>query len=133
MHGQILGIKNKEAGGLIAMIKEGLPVTTFENLSKQMGVPEYRLVSTVNIDQRTLSRRKKEGRFKPDESERVVRVARLYERAVEVLGDPEAAQDWFQSPVKGLGNKTPLDYADTEPGAQEVEYLLSRIEDGVYS
>jgi putative toxin-antitoxin system antitoxin component (TIGR02293 family) len=132
MHSQIIGIKNKETGGLIAMIKEGLPVAAFENLSKQMGVPEYRLVLTVNIDQRTLTRRKKEGRFKPDESERVLRVARLYERAVEVLGDSEAAQDWFKSPVKGLGNKTPLDYADTEPGALEVEYLLSRIEDGVY-
>jgi len=34
-------------------------------------------------------------------------------------------------PVKGLGGKTPLEFADTETGAREVENMLGRIEDGV--
>ena len=37
------------------------------------------------------------------------------------------------SPQVGLGGAVPLDYAETELGAREVEDLLSRIEYGVYS
>ncbi|MBW1797126.1 MAG: DUF2384 domain-containing protein, partial [Deltaproteobacteria bacterium] len=36
-------------------------------------------------------------------------------------------------PARALGGKTPLEYADTEPGAQEVDELLGRIEHGVFS
>jgi uncharacterized protein (DUF2384 family) len=33
----------------------------------------------------------------------VLRIARRFEKAVEVLGSEQSAQQWFQSPVKGLG------------------------------
>jgi uncharacterized protein (DUF2384 family) len=39
----------------------------------------------------------------------------------------------FEKIQKGLGGKTPLEYADTEPGAREVEDLLGRLEHGVFS
>jgi putative toxin-antitoxin system antitoxin component (TIGR02293 family) len=131
MYGQSIGLKKREISEIIASIKEGLPATALDRLSREIGVPENKLATTVNIAQRTLTRRKKEGRFNTAESERVLRIARLYERAIEVLGDVKATQAWFTSPVKGLGYKTPLDFADTEPGAKEVEDLLGRIEDGV--
>jgi putative toxin-antitoxin system antitoxin component (TIGR02293 family) len=130
MHAQREKITSLTA--LIQEIKTGLPVRAFEDLSRQIGVPQSRLTKIVNIEPRTLTRRKIEGRFKPTESERVLRLVQLYKRAVEVLGDPETAKTWFSSPVKGLGYKTPLDFADTEPGAHEVENLLGRIEDGVF-
>ena len=132
MYGQTIGIRSKDLDGLITHLKRGLPVNCLSKLSHQMGVPENRLATIVNIAQRTLTRRKKEGRFKPDESERVLRIARLFERAIDVMGTPELAQQWFRSPVKGLRGKTPLEFADTEPGAQEVESMLDRIEDGVF-
>jgi len=82
---------------------------------------------------RTLARRKKEGRFHSDESERVLRIASLFDRALQVLHSQDRVQLWFKSPQKGLGGKTPLEYADTEPGAREVEDLLGRLEHGVFS
>jgi putative toxin-antitoxin system antitoxin component (TIGR02293 family) len=132
MYGQTIGVHSKDLGDLIFQLKEGFPVAALSRLSKQLGVPESRLADTISIAQRTLTRRKKEGRFKTDESERVLRIARLFERAIEVLGSAQAARQWFQTPVKGLNNKTPLEFADTEPGAQEVEAMLDRIEDGVF-
>ena len=132
MYGQTIGLSTKDLDGLIVQLKRGLPVNSLSRLSQQLGVPENKLALTVNIAQRTLTRRKKEGRFKPDESERVLRIARLFERAISVMGTPELAQQWFQAPVKGLRGKTPLEFADTEPGAQEVESMLDRIEDGVF-
>ncbi|MGV3772845.1 MAG: antitoxin Xre/MbcA/ParS toxin-binding domain-containing protein, partial [Verrucomicrobiales bacterium] len=68
-----------------------------------------------------------------EESDRVVRFARLFGLAVQVMESTEAARAWLNSPQYGLGGATPLDYAETEWGAREVEELLGRIEYGVYS
>jgi len=131
MYGQTIGVNPESLNDLIVQLKKGLPVQSLTKLSAQLGVSEIRLAKTVSIAQRTLTRRKKEGRFKTGESERVLRIARIFERAIQVLGGENEARRWFHSPVKGLGNKTPLEFADTEPGAQEVEAMLDRIEDGV--
>ena len=62
-----------------------------------------------------------------------MRISNLYDRAIEVLGDQERAEAWLKKPNKALGMKTPLQYADTELGAREVENLLGRLEYGVFS
>ena len=54
-------------------------------------------------------------------------------KALEVFESEEPARSWLNSPQVGLGGAVPLDYAETELGAREVEDLLSRIEYGVYS
>ncbi len=133
MVGSSIGIKSKDTADLINKVRLGLPVSVFDRLKEKLGVPEKSLAQTVNIANRTLTRRKKEGRLKTDESERVLRIARLYERALDVFEEAELARQWFKMPAKALGGKIPLEYADTEPGAQEVEDLLGRIEYGVFS
>jgi putative toxin-antitoxin system antitoxin component (TIGR02293 family) len=62
-----------------------------------------------------------------------VRYARLFNRASEVLGGHEAAAKWLRAPALAFNRESPLDYADTEIGAREVEALLGRIEYGVFS
>ena len=98
-----------------------------------MGISEQALASVTKIAVQTLTLRKKEGRLHIDESERLLRIGMLYDRAVEVLGGQEVARQWFVTPLTALGCVSPLDYADTEPGAREVEDLLGRIEYGVFS
>ena len=132
MYGESIGIETGNLKGLIAQLKGGLPVSSLSRLSKLLDVPEKTLALTVNIPQRTLTRRKKEGRLKSDESERVFRLAGLFERAVTVFSDEEVARQWFHQPVKGFDGRTPLEFADTEPGAREVEDMLGRIEEGVF-
>jgi putative toxin-antitoxin system antitoxin component (TIGR02293 family) len=102
----------------------------YQWLKESLEVSDQRLSSVVRISQRTVKRRLGEGRFHPDESERLVRVARLTERAKEVFEDLEGAREWLKSPQFALGGEIPLQYADTEPGAQIVEDLLGRIEHG---
>jgi putative toxin-antitoxin system antitoxin component (TIGR02293 family) len=53
--------------------------------------------------------------------------------AVSALESLEAARAWLGSPQVGLGGAVPLEYAETEVGAREVEDLLGRIEFGVYA
>ena len=91
------------------------------------------LASRLGISKATLHRRKTRGWLGPSESERVVRFARLMRKAAKVFGGSDEARQWLNSPQFGLGGAVPLDYAETEIGAREVENLLGRIEYGVYS
>jgi putative toxin-antitoxin system antitoxin component (TIGR02293 family) len=128
-----MNLISTERTKLIQNIKKGLPISAFEKIQKELDVSADTLASTVNIASRTLARRKKEGRFQPDESERVLRIASLIDRALQVFHNQNRVKIWFRSPQKALGSKTPLEYADTEPGAREVEDLLGRLEHGVFS
>jgi putative toxin-antitoxin system antitoxin component (TIGR02293 family) len=68
-----------------------------------------------------------------EESDRVVRFARILRKSLEVLESDENARQWLNARQYGLGGATPLEFARTECGAREVEDLLTRIEHGVYS
>lgn len=116
----------------IRRVKQGLPYGEFEELRVRLGVPASRLAAVIGVSERTLARRKKEGRFKPDESDRLLRIIRLYQRAVEVLGEDPAAE-WLTTPKRFLGGKTPLEFADTEIGAHEIDQALGRLEHGVFA
>ncbi len=132
MHVQSIGIKSKNIDDMIQKVKKGLPVKSFEKLGKKLGVSDNLLSQIVNIPRRTLTRRKQQGRLNAEESEKVLRIARLYDKALDVFEDEKSAETWLKEPARGLGGDIPLEYAKTELGAREVERLLSRIEHGVF-
>ncbi len=121
------------SGKLIEIIRRGLPVQELDALQSVLDVPMEKLAPMLGISKATLHRRKTQGRLGPDESDRVIRFARLMAKATEVLESEDAARRWLTSPQFGLGGSVPLDYALTEVGAREVEDLLGRIDLGVYS
>jgi putative toxin-antitoxin system antitoxin component (TIGR02293 family) len=114
----------------IAAIKAGLPYQVFEDLAHELGVPGNVLARTISVPARTLQRRKQEGSFRADESDRLFRILRLSERAGEVLGASGAP--WLREPKRFLGGRAPLDFADTEAGAWEIMQALGRLEHGVF-
>jgi putative toxin-antitoxin system antitoxin component (TIGR02293 family) len=118
---------------LVEVLRAGLPVQELNDLQAMLEVPMEKLGPMLGISKATLHRRKAEGRLDQAESDRVVRFARLMGRAVEVLESEDNARQWLTSPQFGLGGAVPLEYAETEVGAREVEDLLGRIEYGVYS
>jgi putative toxin-antitoxin system antitoxin component (TIGR02293 family) len=118
---------------LIEVLRVGLPVQELKDLQASLAVPMEKLVPMLGISKATLHRRKADGRLGPAESDRVVRFARLMGKAVEVMESDENARRWLTSAQVGLGGAVPLEYAETEVGAREVEDLLGRIEFGVYS
>lgn len=118
---------------LIEVLRAGLPVQELHDLQTSLDVPMDKLFPMLGISKATLHRRKAEGRLDQAESDRVVRYAKLMGKAVGVLESEENARQWLTSPQFGLGGAVPLEYAETEVGAREVEDLLGRIEHGVYS
>ena len=118
---------------LVKALRLGLPVAELHDLQTRLDVPMERLAPMLGISKATLHRRKESGKLDVSESDRVVRFARLLGRAIETMEDDDAARQWLRSPQVGLGGEIPLDFAETEVGAREVENLLGRIDHGVYS
>lgn len=133
MYGVSIGLQPQSSAKLIAKIKKGLSVRAFERLCKNLEMSEKALASYLNIAISTLARRKKSGRMTFEESERIYRIARLFDRAVEVFGDKQMARKWLKEPAWALGDVPPLEYAETELGAQEVDDLLGRIDHGIFT
>jgi putative toxin-antitoxin system antitoxin component (TIGR02293 family) len=115
-------------------VEEGLPVVEVVQFGRQAGFSTHELARLIRIPPRTYARRvASKARLKIPEGERAVRIMRLFERAKQVFGTDENTRRWFDSRILALGRKTPLEYAQTEPGAREVENIIGRIEHGVFS
>ncbi|MCD4699503.1 MAG: DUF2384 domain-containing protein [Phycisphaerae bacterium] len=129
-----IGVRAGDTLALIKKIQAGFSYQAFEALQCELDVSSRELAEVVQIPPRTLTRRKASGRLQPDESERVLRVSRLYDRAFGLFeGDTEAARRWLSTHRKALGGCTPLEFMRSEIGAREVENLIGRLEHGIYS
>ena len=122
------------AGEAAARVKAGWPVTEFDALRELLGMTAESLAAKIGISIATLSRRRQTGRsLDAGHSDRLLRFARLLKLATELHdGDEPAARDWLVKPARALDGETPLDHAETEAGAREVETLIGRLEYGVY-
>ena len=125
--------KAKHPTELIRRIQKGLRFSELQTLQNSLDLPFEQLAAKLCISRSTLHRRKAAGRLSPDESDKVMRLSRLLDHAAKVFGDVEKARAWLKFPQVGLGGAVPLDYAQTEVGAREVDDLLGRIDYGVYS
>jgi putative toxin-antitoxin system antitoxin component (TIGR02293 family) len=131
---ELLGIKAASLPALLREVEKGLPYRAYERFAEALGAPADDLLRLVGIPRRTLVRRKAEGRFSSEESDRLLRAARVFARAIDLFeGDREAALEWLSEPQTALGGAVPLDFARSEVGAREVESLALRLEHGVYS
>lgn len=126
----VFGLNPASAEEGILQFKHGLPVAGWTALVETLGVAEKALAEAVQIPPSTLARRKKAGRFTPEESERLLRVARLVALARHVFQSEAGLARWFNKPNRALGGASPLEYASTPIGAEEVERVLERILDG---
>jgi len=114
--------------------REGLPVMTLPALADELNVERKVLAKVVGISDRTLSRRLANGlRLSAEESDRTVRLARVFALAKDTLGSSEKASRWLQKANLALAGQVPLHLLDTDSGVREVETILNRIEYGLYS
>jgi putative toxin-antitoxin system antitoxin component (TIGR02293 family) len=128
----LLGLRTYEPLRLYAAVRKGLAYSALLRLQRNTDLPAAVLAGLVEIPPRTLARRKLEGRFDPDESDRLVRVARVFGRALELFeGDAAGAREWLFRAQGALGGLVPLELAKTDVGAHEVEQLIGRLEHGI--
>lgn len=131
---KVLGRAIRKPGDLAHLVRKGLPAGSVTALAERLHVGNSVLSRKLGIPQRTLTRRLSQtSLLTPAESDRTVRMARVYANAVEMIGDEQKAIEWLSTPNRALGGERPLDQLDTDTGARMVEDILGRIAYGVYS
>lgn len=114
-------------------IEQGLPVSALEEFSTQSGIALKDLLEVV-IPPRTLKHRRQKGEpLSLDESDRLARVARLYDLAVRVFGSQEKARKWLSRPKHRFDERTPLSLMRTGAGGRAVEDMLVQIDEGYFA
>jgi putative toxin-antitoxin system antitoxin component (TIGR02293 family) len=114
-------------------IERGLPLSTLEEFSAYSGIAVKDLLEVV-IPARTLKhRRQRQEALNLDESDRLARVARMYELAVKVYGDRDDGRKWLCGEKSRFDGKTALEMLWTETGERAVEEFLYQIDEGVFA
>jgi len=133
-YAKLIGVKVKNPVELVKHVEKGLAFTAVEALQQRMDLATKEMARLLDIKFRTFLRRKEAGRLQPAESDRVLRASRLFARAQDLFdGDQEAARGWLMKPQRALGGAIPLEIAKTEVGAREVERIIGRLEQGVFT
>lgn len=115
---------------LMTLVERRLPVRTLTSLTKH-GVGEQEIYDLV-LSRRTLTqRRAKHQRLTREESDKVVRLARVAALAEQIFGDEAKAARWLRQPKRRFDSSTPFDLLATEAGARLVEEMLYQINDGM--
>jgi putative toxin-antitoxin system antitoxin component (TIGR02293 family) len=115
---------------LVRLVRRGLPVGAVQFVLDSGRLTPAELDQVV-LPRKTLANRRKLGTLTPEQSDRLVRVARLLATAEEAFGNQNKAGIWLRRPTTVFGGERPLDLLDTDEGAREVEMLLGRISHGI--
>ena len=128
----LVGLRAEDPIGIFKAVQKGLRFAAVETFQRSSGLSTAELAEAVVIPLRTLARRKDQGRLEPEESDRLLRVARVFGKALDLFeGDAAQARGWLSIPQRALGGERPLVLAQTDLGAREVEALADRLEHGV--
>lgn len=117
----------------ILLVRQGLPSASVDELVRRTKITKAELANALAIPERTLTRRKHENVLSPEESAKLLRLARVVERAAAVFESTDNALSWLQSSNASLNGVTPLSLLDTDIGADSVLDTLGRIEHGVFA
>jgi putative toxin-antitoxin system antitoxin component (TIGR02293 family) len=107
-------------------VRDGLPVSALDRLIAN-GLVTEREVEAHFIPRRTLHARRQKGTLSREQSDLVVRLARIQAMADEIIGDRQKVHRWLRKPNGALGSQVPLTLLDTEEGGRVVEAVLGRI------
>jgi putative toxin-antitoxin system antitoxin component (TIGR02293 family) len=114
-------------------VERGLPISTLEEFSAYSGIALKDLLEVV-IPARTLKhRRQRQEPLNRDESDRLARVAKIYELAVKVYGDRQDGRKWLTGQKRRFDGKTALSLLRTEAGEQAVRDFLIQIDEGMFA
>jgi putative toxin-antitoxin system antitoxin component (TIGR02293 family) len=111
-------------------VRDGLPVSALDRLIAD-GVVSEQEMEVHFIPRRTIYARRQKGTLSREQSDLVVRLARIQAMADEVFGDRQKVHRWLRKPNGALGSQVPLALLDTEEGGRVVEAVLGRIAHGI--
>jgi putative toxin-antitoxin system antitoxin component (TIGR02293 family) len=125
----VLGREVASEADLAKIVAVRIPLRAVASVQK--GGFSDREIEQFVIPART--RRHRQERQEPltvEESDRLVRLARIQALAEDVFDDAEKANNWLRQNLGVIGGQAPLDLARTEAGARVVEQVLGKLDWG---
>ena len=99
----LLGIKAGEIAQLVAKVRQGFSYQSLERFIERTHLPKEDAIGLVNISPRTMHRRKETGKLSSEESDRLVRAARIIDQTRQLFeNDVKAANRWLSTPQPAL-------------------------------
>lgn len=115
----------------IPVIRDGVPKKALDHLMKITGITAGEIEQIIKTSGRTLRRYTATQKLNPEQSERVIELAKLYSRGEEVFGSMDTFKEWMDHTIIALGNQKPKTYLDTSLGIDLLMDELGRIENGI--
>jgi putative toxin-antitoxin system antitoxin component (TIGR02293 family) len=117
----------------ISIIRAGIPKQAMTHLMDIADITLTEMAAIIHTSDRTLRRYSPQEKLSPEQSERMVEMAKLYSRGEEVFGSMENFRIWMDSVLLPFGNKKPKQFLDTSLGIVMIMNELGRIEHGIFA
>jgi putative toxin-antitoxin system antitoxin component (TIGR02293 family) len=116
----------------VEQAQEGISVSAFFDLLEVTGLSKDELSGLLDISFKTIQRYQKENKkLSALNSEQILKMITLYQKAEEVFGDVTSFNRWLRKPALGLGGQLPLRFMQTPGGIDLIYDELMRIEHGL--
>ena len=127
-----LPVDDKNMLSLIHATREGIKFPVFMTIARQSPFDLQRWSSFLHLSLTTMLRyQKKNRRFDSPQSERIIQIALVYKKGLNVFGDKEKFYLWLETKNRALGKTKPMELLDNAFGITMLTDELSRIEHGV--
>lgn len=116
---------------MVNRAQTGIPASAFHDLIEISGLSNEELAGLLDLSYKTVQRYHKEGKtLNAQNSEQLLKMISLWQKAEEVFGELESFNRWLRKPAAGLGNRLPLPFLQTSGGIDLIREELLRIEHG---
>jgi putative toxin-antitoxin system antitoxin component (TIGR02293 family) len=127
-------VQSENNFALVNRAQNGISVSAFFDLLEISELTSSELSSLLNVSYKTMQRYQKENKkLSALNSEQVLKMIALYQKAEEVFGDLSSFNRWLRKPARGLGEQQPLQFMQTPGGIDLIREELLRIEFGAFA
>ncbi|QEO96922.1 hypothetical protein [Xanthomonas oryzae] len=116
---------------LVSLVALGFPTSAYETVADWLHLPKNAIGAETTIRNRI----RNEKTLNSEESERVIRLLRVFTTAKNLYGSSKKAVEWMHKPRRFIPGKeaiTPIELSALDVGARLVEEQLLRTTYGVY-
>ncbi len=125
-------VDDKKAISLIEMVRHGIEFQIFDTFASKSPFSINEWSTYLHLSERTMQRYKTENRkFDSLQSEKIIEIALLYNKGIEVFGQAEKFDTWIETENLALGKIKPKTLLDNSFGINLIFDELSRIEYGI--
>lgn len=115
------------------MLKEGMGSEAITHFIEHSTLSQKELSRLLNVSERTIQRLVPEQTISFTSSEKLIELARLFHKGIEVFGEKSKFLNWLHRENLAFNSEKPIDLMVASLGIDMVYDELERIEQGVFS